>query len=106
MIVLGIETSCDETGVAIYDTAPWENHAPAHQGILGQALHSQIDMHRDYGGVVPELASRDHIRRVLPLLDDALHDAGLKLKDMDAVAYTQGPGLAGALLVGLSLIHI
>ena len=100
MIVLGIETSCDETGVAIYDTTPWENHAPAHQGILGQALHSQIAMHRDYGGVVPELASRDHIRRVLPLLDDTLHEAGLKLKDIDAVAYTQGPGLAGALLVG------
>ena len=100
MIVLGIETSCDETGVAVYDTSPWENHAPAHQGILGQALHSQIAMHRDYGGVVPELASRDHIRRVLPLLGDALHEAGLKLKDIDAVAYTQGPGLAGALLVG------
>ena len=100
MIVLGIETSCDETGVAVYDTSPWENRAPAHQGILGQALHSQIAMHRDYGGVVPELASRDHIRRVLPLLDDALHEAGLKLKDIDAVAYTQGPGLAGALLVG------
>lgn len=100
MIVLGIETSCDETGVAIYDTSPWENHAPAHQGILGQALHSQIAMHRDYGGVVPELASRDHIRRVLPLLDDALYKASLQLKDIDAVAYTQGPGLAGALLVG------
>ncbi len=100
MIVLGIETSCDETGVAVYDTAPWENNAPAHEGILGQALHSQIAMHREYGGVVPELASRDHIRRVLPLLDDALHDAKLQLKDIDAVAYTQGPGLAGALLVG------
>jgi N6-L-threonylcarbamoyladenine synthase len=100
MIVLGIETSCDETGVAIYDSSPWENHALAHQGILGQALHSQIAMHRDYGGVVPELASRDHIRRVLPLLDDALYEASLQLKDIDAVAYTQGPGLAGALLVG------
>ncbi len=100
MIVLGIETSCDETGVALYNTTPWENGAPAHQGILGQALHSQIDMHRDYGGVVPELASRDHIRRILPLLDDAMHEAQLKLKDIDAVAYTQGPGLAGALLVG------
>jgi N6-L-threonylcarbamoyladenine synthase len=100
MIVLGIETSCDETGVALYDTAPWENHAPAHQGILGQALHSQIAMHQEYGGVVPELASRDHIRRVLPLLDEALREAGLQLKDIDAVAYTQGPGLAGALLVG------
>ena len=100
MIVLGIETSCDETGVALYNTTPWENHAPAHQGILGQALHSQIAMHQEYGGVVPELASRDHIRRVLPLLDEALREAGLQLKDIDAVAYTQGPGLAGALLVG------
>jgi N6-L-threonylcarbamoyladenine synthase len=100
MIVLGIETSCDETGVALYNTAFWENGAPAHQGILGQALHSQIAMHQEYGGVVPELASRDHIRRVLPLLDDALHEAKLQLKDIDAVAYTQGPGLAGALLVG------
>uniref|UniRef100_UPI0040480447 tRNA (adenosine(37)-N6)-threonylcarbamoyltransferase complex transferase subunit TsaD n=1 Tax=Polynucleobacter sp. TaxID=2029855 RepID=UPI0040480447 len=100
MIVLGIETSCDETGVALYDTAAWENQAPAHQGILGQALHSQITMHQEYGGVVPELASRDHIRRVLPLLDDALHEAGIQLKDVDAIAYTEGPGLAGALLVG------
>ena len=100
MIVLGIETSCDETGVALYNTTPWESDAPAHQGILGQALHSQIAMHRDYGGVVPELASRDHIRRVLPLLDDALKEAGLQLQDIDAVAYTQGPGLAGAVLVG------
>jgi len=100
MIVLGIETSCDETGVALYNTTPWENHAPAHQGILGQALHSQIAMHRDYGGVVPELASRDHIRRVLPLLDEVLQEAQIELKDIDAVAFTQGPGLAGALLVG------
>jgi len=100
MIVLGIETSCDETGVALYNTAFWENRAPAHQGILGQALHSQIAMHQEYGGVVPELASRAHIRRVLPLLDDALHEAKLQLKDIDAIAYTQGPGLAGALLVG------
>ena len=100
MIVLGIETSCDETGIALYDTHAWENGLPAYQGILGQALHSQIAMHREYGGVVPELASRDHIRRVLPLLDDTLHEAGLKLKDVEAIAYTQGPGLAGALLVG------
>ncbi|CAM3788232.1 tRNA (adenosine(37)-N6)-threonylcarbamoyltransferase complex transferase subunit TsaD [Polynucleobacter antarcticus] len=100
MIVLGIETSCDETGVALYNSAPWENNAPAHQGIMGQALHTQIAMHRDYGGVVPELASRDHIRRVLPLLDEALLAAQLELSDIDAVAYTQGPGLAGALLVG------
>ena len=100
MIVLGIETSCDETGVALYNTAPWETGKPAFEGILGQGLHSQIAMHRDYGGVVPELASRDHIRRVLPLLDQSLTQSGLKLADIDAVAYTQGPGLAGALLVG------
>jgi len=100
MIVLGIETSCDETGVALYNTSPWENRAPAHQGILGQALHSQIAMHREYGGVVPELASRDHIRRVLPLLDETLREVKLQLSDVDAVAYTEGPGLAGALLVG------
>jgi N6-L-threonylcarbamoyladenine synthase len=100
MIVLGIETSCDETGVALYNTMPWESAQPASLGILGQALHSQIAMHREYGGVVPELASRDHIRRVLPLLDESLARSGLALKDIDAVAYTQGPGLAGALLVG------
>jgi N6-L-threonylcarbamoyladenine synthase len=100
MIVLGIETSCDETGVALYNTMPWESTQPASLGILGQALHSQIAMHREYGGVVPELASRDHIRRVLPLLDESLAQSGLALKDIDAVAYTQGPGLAGALLVG------
>ena len=100
MIVLGIETSCDETGVALYDTAPWEEGKPAFLGILGQALHSQIEMHRDYGGVVPELASRDHIRRVLPLLDQSMGQSGLKMTDIDAVAFTQGPGLAGALLVG------
>ena len=100
MIVLGIETSCDETGVALYNTAPWESGQPASLGILGQGLHSQIAMHRDYGGVVPELASRDHIRRVLPLLDQSLTEARLKLSDIDAIAYTQGPGLAGALLVG------
>jgi len=100
MIVLGIETSCDETGVALYNTTPWEEGKPAFQGILGQGLHSQIAMHRDYGGVVPELASRDHIRRVLPLLDQSLTQSGLKLADIDAVAFTQGPGLAGALLVG------
>ena len=100
MIVLGIETSCDETGVALYNTTPWEEGKSAFLGILGQGLHSQIAMHRDYGGVVPELASRDHIRRVLPLLDESLTQSGLKLKDIDAVAFTQGPGLAGALLVG------
>ncbi len=100
MIVLGIESSCDETGVALYNTAPWESGQPASLGILGQGLHSQVAMHRDYGGVVPELASRDHIRRVLPLLDQSLTEASLKLGDIDAVAYTQGTGLAGALLVG------
>ncbi|MBT8607963.1 tRNA (adenosine(37)-N6)-threonylcarbamoyltransferase complex transferase subunit TsaD [Polynucleobacter paneuropaeus] len=100
MIVLGIESSCDETGVALYNTAPWESGQPASLGILGQGLHSQVAMHRDYGGVVPELASRDHIRQVLPLLDQSLTEASLKLDDIDAIAYTQGPGLAGALLVG------
>jgi len=100
MIVLGIETSCDETGIAAYDTQNWEAGGAAGRGILGQALHSQVAMHRDYGGVVPELASRDHIRRVLPLLEEALAQASLPLGSIDAVAYTQGPGLAGALLVG------
>jgi N6-L-threonylcarbamoyladenine synthase len=100
MIVLGIETSCDETGVALYNTTPWEEGKPAFLGILGQGLHSQVAMHRDYGGVVPELASRDHIRRVIPLLDQSLSQSGLKLTDIHAVAFTQGPGLAGALLVG------
>lgn len=100
MIVLGIETSCDETGIAVYDTKNWEAGQPARLGILGQALHSQVAMHREYGGVVPELASRDHIRRVLPLLEQALGQASLPLESIDAVAYTQGPGLAGALLVG------
>ncbi len=100
MIVLGIETSCDETGLALYDTAPLEGNRPAALGIMGQALHSQITMHHDYGGVVPELASRDHIRRILPLLEQTLGQAKLDLKSIDAVAYTQGPGLAGALLVG------
>jgi N6-L-threonylcarbamoyladenine synthase len=94
MIVLGIETSCDETGIALYDTG---------KGLLGHALHSQIKMHAEYGGVVPELASRDHIRRVLPLTEKLLRDTGLTLQDIDAIAYTQGPGLAGALLVGTSI---
>jgi N6-L-threonylcarbamoyladenine synthase len=86
--------------VALYNTTPWEEGKPAFQGILGQGLHSQVAMHKDYGGVVPELASRDHIRRVLPLLDQSLSQSGLKLTDIDALAFTQGPGLAGALLVG------
>ncbi len=91
MIVLGIETSCDETGIALYDTE---------RGLLAHALHSQIAMHEHFGGVVPELASRDHIQRVLPLTEEVLATAGLELAALDAIAYTAGPGLAGALLVG------
>lgn len=94
MIVLGIESSCDETGLALVDTE---------RGLLSHALYSQIAMHQEYGGVVPELASRDHIRRALPLLEQVLHEAGLTKCDIDAIAYTQGPGLAGALLVGASV---
>jgi N6-L-threonylcarbamoyladenine synthase len=93
MIVLGVESSCDETGLALYDTR---------QGLLAHALHSQVEMHAEYGGVVPELASRDHIRRVLPLTENVLKTANKTLKDIDAIAYTQGPGLSGALLVGTS----
>lgn len=94
MLVLGIETSCDETGVAAYDTT---------QGLLGHALYSQVDMHAAYGGVVPELASRDHVRRVLPLMKSMMSETGRRLSDIDAIAYTKGPGLAGALLVGASI---
>jgi N6-L-threonylcarbamoyladenine synthase len=94
MLILGIETSCDETGLALLDSDA---------GLLAHGLHSQIDMHTAYGGVVPELASRDHIRRVLPLLDSVLAQAGRKLEDIDAIAVTAGPGLAGALLVGASV---
>ncbi len=93
MLVLGIESSCDETGVALYDPA---------RGLLSHAIHSQIDMHEAYGGVVPELASRDHIRRLIPLLEQVLSKAGADKKQIDAIAYTAGPGLAGALLVGAS----
>ncbi|MEA3118075.1 MAG: tRNA N6-adenosine threonylcarbamoyltransferase [Paraburkholderia sp.] len=96
MLVLGIESSCDETGLALYDTE---------RGLLAHALHSQIAMHRDYGGVVPELASRDHIRRALPLLEEVLASAGARSVDIDAIAFTQGPGLAGALLVGASIAN-
>jgi len=95
MNVLGVETSCDETGVALVRSRPGE--APT---LAAQALHSQVEMHADYGGVVPELASRDHIRRVLPLVRDVLGRAGVAIDDVDVVAYTRGPGLAGALLVG------
>ncbi len=95
MLILGIESSCDETGVALVDAS-----GSAVPRLLGHALHSQIEMHQAYGGVVPELASRDHIRRVLPLTEAALQQAGLDLNAVDLVAYTRGPGLAGALLVG------
>jgi N6-L-threonylcarbamoyladenine synthase len=94
MIVLGVESSCDETGLALYDTQ---------RGLLSHALHSQVAMHEEYGGVVPELASRDHIRRAIPLLEHTLAQAGIGLAGIDAIAYTQGPGLAGALLVGSSI---
>ncbi len=95
MQVLGIETSCDETGVALV-----EARGAGLPRLAGQALHSQAALHADYGGVVPELASRDHIRRVLPLADAVVHEAGVALECLDAIAYTRGPGLAGALLVG------
>ena len=91
MRILGIETSCDETGVAIYDEE---------KGLIANRLHTQIALHADYGGVVPELASRDHIRKLAPLLQAALQEANLTAKDIDGVAYTSGPGLVGALLVG------
>lgn len=94
MRVLGIESSCDETGVALYDTE---------QGLLSHALFSQIDLHAEYGGVVPELASRDHIRKTLPLIDQVLSQADCQRTDIDAIAYTAGPGLAGALLVGAAI---
>ncbi|MGZ5217201.1 MAG: tRNA (adenosine(37)-N6)-threonylcarbamoyltransferase complex transferase subunit TsaD [Caldimonas sp.] len=95
MRVLGIETSCDETGLALVETG-----GDATPRLLAQALHSQVEMHAAYGGVVPELASRDHIRRVLPLAREVLGAAGAELASIDVVAYTRGPGLAGALLVG------
>jgi len=95
MLILGIESSCDETGVAVVEAG-----AQGVPRLLGAALHSQVAMHQDYGGVVPELASRDHIRRVLPLTESALKQAGVPLQAVDAIAYTRGPGLAGALLVG------
>jgi len=96
LLVLGIETSCDETGVALYDGS---------RGLLGHALHSQARMHADYGGVVPELASRDHVRRLLPLTRDLLGRTARRLDELTAVAYTEGPGLAGALLVGAATAH-
>ena len=96
MVVLGIETSCDETGVALYD---------ARRGLLGHVLHSQARLHADYGGVVPELASRDHVRRLLPLTTRLLGETGCRIAELTAVAYTEGPGLAGALLVGAATAH-
>ena len=94
MLILGIETSCDETGLALYDTA---------RGLLAHALFSQVDVHVEYGGVVPELASRDHVRKALPLLDEVLARAGCRGADIDGIAYTAGPGLVGALMVGATL---
>ena len=91
MKVLGIETSCDETGVAVYDTEA---------GLRAHALYSQVALHAEYGGVVPELASRDHVRKLLPLIRQTLGEAGMAVDDLDGVAYTAGPGLVGALLVG------
>jgi N6-L-threonylcarbamoyladenine synthase len=96
MRILGIESSCDETGIALYDTA---------HGLQAHALHSQVAMHAEYGGVVPELASRDHIRRALPLIRHVLAEAGCDLADLNGIAFTQGPGLAGALLVGASIAN-
>lgn len=98
MLVLGIETSCDETGVALYDSA--RGRTSPRDGLLAHALHSQVRMHEDYGGVVPELASRDHIRRLPNLTRHVLQTARVAASDVGAIAYTQGPGLAGALLVG------
>lgn len=94
MKVLGIESSCDETGIAIYDSEA---------GLLGDALYSQVDMHTEYGGVVPELASRDHIRRVLPLIREVMTQTGATSKEIDGIAYTRGPGLIGALMVGSAI---
>jgi len=91
MRVLGIETSCDETGLALYDSD---------QGLLGHVLHSQIEVHREFGGVVPELASRDHIRKLVELTDALMQQTETRLDEVDAIAYTAGPGLIGALLVG------
>ncbi|MEN9295305.1 MAG: putative tRNA threonylcarbamoyladenosine biosynthesis protein Gcp, partial [Pseudomonadota bacterium] len=98
MRVLGIETSCDETGLAIVEVSGNNSFE-----IKGQALYSQIAMHQNYGGVVPELASRDHIKRIIPLINQVVKDSGADLQSIDAIAYTQGPGLAGALLVGTSV---
>lgn len=97
MYVLGLETSCDETGLAIFDS---EQRFSSNQGLVGQVLYSQIELHATYGGVVPELASRDHIRKLVPLLQELLDKCQLKKTDLDAIAYTKGPGLVGALMTG------
>lgn len=94
MLVLGLETSCDETGVALYDTE---------RGLLAHALYSQIEVHREYGGVVPELASRDHVRKILPLIEDTFAQAGCETGELGGIAYTAGPGLVGALMVGATI---
>lgn len=99
MRILGIETSCDETGIAIYD----DGQGDSPEGILAHQLYSQIAVHADYGGVVPELASRDHVRKTIPLIKAVLKEAKLTPQDLDGVAYTAGPGLVGALLVGCSI---
>ena len=88
MRILGIETSCDETGIAVYDDE---------KGLLSHELYSQVKLHADYGGVVPELASRDHVRKIIPLIEKAMEDANTKPSEIDGVAFTQGPGLVGAL---------
>jgi N6-L-threonylcarbamoyladenine synthase len=96
LITLGIETSCDETGIALYQMG---------RGLLAHALHTQVAMHNEYGGVVPELASRDHVRRIIPLVRQVMGEADVALEHLDAIAYTQGPGLGGALLVGASVAN-
>jgi len=96
LITLGIESSCDETGIALYQLG---------KGLLAHALHTQIPLHQEYGGVVPELASRDHVQRVIPLIRQVLQDGGITLQQVNAIAYTQGPGLGGALLVGASVAN-
>ena len=107
MIVLGIESSCDETGVALVKTVEVSpGAAPTWPVLLAQALHSQIEMHQAYGGVVPELASRDHIRRVIPLTQAVLDQAGVQAAEIDVVAFTRGPGLAGAVLVGAGVLQL
>src|SRR5579872_82328 len=94
MLVLGIETSCDETGIALYDS---------NRGLISHKLHSQIATHQPYGGVVPELASRDHIRKIMPLIAEILEKAEVPDKAVQGIAYTAGPGLMGALLIGASI---